>query len=129
MDPVAEGKVIPALLKRAEAALLRAAGKPVPESKQPAPPPEKRATPVVFEAGDEGDGKEETHHVVEQLLQSELKDVPDLARMAARHDLVLKAGTSLHDAVKAIQKALNKVVGARLAERGKYDSETKQAVH
>lgn len=124
MDLIAEGKVIPAVLKRAEAALLRAAGRPVPEAKQPPPAPEKKPAAAVFEAGS---GKEEVRHVVDQLLESELRDVPDLARMAARHDLVLRPGSDRQDAVKAVHKALQKLVGAKL-EGGKYDSETKRAM-
>jgi len=127
MDLIAEGKVIPALLKRAEAALLRAAGRPVPESKQPPRPPEKKPAAAVFEAGSGDGGKEEARHVVDQLLKSELKAVPDLARMAARHDLVLRPGSDRQDAVKAVQKALKKLIGAKL-ESGKYDPETKRAL-
>jgi murein DD-endopeptidase MepM/ murein hydrolase activator NlpD len=121
MDLIAEGKLIPLLLKRADAALLRAAGKPAPGPTQQAAKP----APAVFEAGSD----DETHHVVDNALQSELKDVPDLAQMAALHHLVLKPGTKHPDAVKAIQKALNKVMGTKLAESGTYDSDTGQAVH
>ncbi len=118
-----EAPLIPALLRRVEAAFLRAAGKPVPESQAG-----KKPAAAVFEAGS-GDGEDETHHVVEHPLRSELKDVPDLAQMAALHHLVLKSGTTRQEAVKAIQKALNKAIGTKLEQSGKYDSDTGKAVH
>jgi len=122
MDLIADGKLIPALLKRAEAALLRASNKAAAKPSQQAPKP----APVVFQAGS---GDDETHHVVDHKLRSELKGVPDLAQMAALHNLVLKRGTTRQKAVEAIQKALNKVVGSKLLQSGKYETDTEQAVH
>jgi hypothetical protein len=121
MDLIADGKLIPVLLKRGEAALLRAAGKPA-----PAPQQAQKPAPAVFEAGSSDD---DSHHVVGHGLQSELKDVPDLAEMAALHHIVLKPGTTRSEAVKAVQKALNKCADCKLQESGKYDSDTGKAVH
>ncbi len=119
MDLIAKGKVIPALLKRAEAALLRAS------NKAPARPAAPKPAPKLFEAGW---GDDETQHAVEPALRSELKGVRDLEQMATLHDLVLKKGTTRPEAVKAIQKALNKVMGSKLSASGNYDGDTEKAV-
>jgi hypothetical protein len=118
MNLIADGKLIPPLLRRAEAALLRAAGKAARQAQAKMP------APKVFEAGSGDDHS----HVVDHGLQSELKDVPDLAQMAALHHLVLKPGTTRADAVKAVQRALKKCIGAKCEETGKYDSDTARAV-
>ncbi len=122
MDLIADGKLIPTLLRRGEAALLRAAGRPAPQPRAQV----QKAAAAVFEAGSKADGG---RHVVDHGLRSELKDVPDLAHMAALRHLVLKPGTTRADAVRAVQKALKKCLGASCEATGEYDGETAGAVH
>ncbi len=124
MKLVGGNELIPALLRRAEVA-LRTAGRPPQGAAQQAPAPRK---PTVFEATSGDDGKDDApaHHVVDNPLKSKLKDVPDLARMAALHDLVLRKGIAREEAVKAVQGALNQL-GAKLKGTGVYDADTERA--
>jgi len=88
MKLVGGNELIPALLRRAEVA-LRTAGRP-PQGRRSRR--RRPGSPRVFEATSGDDGKDDApaHHVVDNPLKSKLKDVPDLARMAALHDLVLR---------------------------------------
>lgn len=112
------GPLIPALLKRAEAALRRAAG-------QPAQTQAAKPMPAVFEATAEDDPA--THHVLDNPLKSWLKDTADLARMASRKDRVLKKGTALAEAVKAVRKAINQLLGTEFEESGSYGPDVEKA--
>ena len=119
MKLVGGSELIPALLKRAAAA-LRSASKGPQAAAQQAP-----RKPVVFEAKS-GEDEAASHHVLENPLKSKLKDVPDLARMAALHDLVLKKGVGHQDAVKAVQGALGQL-GGNVKATGTYDADTERA--